>query len=89
MVYDPNSHEHVILLGQSLAGSIIESIEHVLQHHPRSSHVLMVALTHAAVRAEVRNRIPGVATTAEHRKEFHDILDATLDLEERRALALK
>jgi hypothetical protein len=88
MVYDPNSHEHVILLGQSLAGSIIESIEHVLQYHPRSSHVLMVALTHAAVRAEVRNRRPGFSS-AEHRKEFHDILDATLDLEERMALALK
>jgi hypothetical protein len=74
--------EATIHIGVVLSRALREAMDEMLGEHPRRSHIIMVALTHAAVQAEVRGRKLS-RTNAEHRADFHNLIDAIMNMEEK------
>ena len=70
-------------MGIALADIVYLMTATIAEEHPRSAHVTMVALLHAALRAEVNMRVVGEPAEW-FRKMLHGIVDEVLDYEERR-----
>lgn len=72
-----------IRLGIAMSEAIMETVAELLRLIPDGAHVGIVALTHAAVRFEMKCRAPGLSN-AEYRKHYHEVLDEVMDYEEKR-----